>query len=85
MGDSSTTEFFLPWLQGVLAADSSQLDPALETAFGRVSSLIQGSIPPGCSLHLMTDPCKVVQRPGSQPQLRTTSGASQLTALHGIG
>lgn len=85
MGDSSTMEFFLPWLQGALAPDSSQLDPALETAFGQMSSLIQGSTPLRCSLHLMTDPCKVVRGPGSQPQLRTTSGASQLRALHGIG
>lgn len=49
LGESSTVEFFLPRLQGVLAADGSQTDPALETAFSQESSLIQVMPFPGAA------------------------------------
>lgn len=42
-------EFFLPRLQGVLAADGSQTDPALETAFSQESSLTQVMPFPGAA------------------------------------
>lgn len=76
LGDSSTVELFLPWLQEVLAAEASQLGPALQSAAApKVMPLL---VQPTFN-DWSTRWCRA-------PAPSLSSGqASQLRALRGIG